>query len=307
MNATLDRFLYQEKLPDSYAHMAQRYFEPVVEALAEQVSKLKQPLMVGINGCQGSGKTTLSHYLEYRLTSAGYRVLSLSLDDFYLSKSARVALSNDVHPLLKTRGVPGTHNVELLKSTLDGLKTGQKGLPIPRFNKAEDDCMPESEWQTTESRQDIVILEGWCWGARHVEAEMLGEAVNDLEAERDKEGIWRRFVNDQLKQYETLYPYMKFWLMLKAPNFDCVFRWRLEQEHKLAASVGSTSSAGGIMSDSEVKTFVQHYQRITEQVLDSLPEEADLVWELDDQRQIHGITARRELAYLSEIWERTMR
>ncbi len=39
----------------------------------------------------------------------------LSIDDYYLSKIERLRISQKVHPLLITRGVPGTHDIKKLK------------------------------------------------------------------------------------------------------------------------------------------------------------------------------------------------
>ena len=68
-----------------------------------------------IAGSQGIGKSTIVKVLKKNLEIYyKKKVLSLSLDDYYLSKKERISLSNTIHPLLLTRGVPGTHDTELL-------------------------------------------------------------------------------------------------------------------------------------------------------------------------------------------------
>src|SRR6185437_8649015 len=71
------------------------------------------PLVLGLCGAQGSGKSILARSLADRFASRGRRVAVLSLDDLYLTKAERSRLAQEVHPLLGTRGVPGTHDVAL--------------------------------------------------------------------------------------------------------------------------------------------------------------------------------------------------
>ena len=44
--------------------------------------------------------------------------LCISLDDYYLTKKQRNYLSKRIHPLLETRGVPGTHATEKITKTI---------------------------------------------------------------------------------------------------------------------------------------------------------------------------------------------
>ena len=158
----------------------------------------------------------------------------MSLDDFYLTGAKRQQLAREVHPLLATRGVPGTHDIAALKQILKQLKTKQIGFTIPRFNKATDEPYPESQWPIIDTPADIILLEGWCWGVKPQTDEQLAAPVNELELKHDTDGLWRHYVNKQLKSYyQPLYKAMDFWLALQAPSFDCVYKWRLEQELSL--------------------------------------------------------------------------
>ena len=57
--------------------------------------------------------------------------------------------------------------------------------------------------------------------------------VNTLETGEDPQGTWRRYVNRQLRLgYPELFSLVDAWIMLKAPSFECVFDWRLEQERR---------------------------------------------------------------------------
>lgn len=277
-------FLERHHLDIAYLEYARRWFAPLGETLAAHPDGAGAPGMVAVNGCQGSGKTTACDYLRAMLEAElGLRVLTLSLDDFYLTRAGRTDLADSVHPLLLTRGVPGTHDMGLLNATLDALLTPSRAqpVPVPRFDKARDDRRESSDWDKVEGKLDLVLLEGWCLGARPQAEEQLVKPVNALEREEDPDGSWRAYVNRALaREFLPLYQRFDSWVMLQAPSFDCVYRWRLEQEHKLA------QAASGAMDDKQVARFIQHYQRLTEYCLATLPPEVDYLYTLDDQRRI---------------------
>ena len=278
-------FLTTHQLPSSYAETAQKWFTPLCEQLLKHQEGATKPFIVGINGSQGSGKSTLTSFIEYYLSSVhGKQVVSLSIDDFYFDQSQRNALAIKVHPLLATRGVPGTHNIPLALDTLRNLDSGSRTL-LPRFDKATDNPFPTEQWPVIASSPDFIILEGWCVGATPQSQSELKPPINHLEEVEDPLGIWRSFVNTELAgDYQTLFAKIDYRIMLKAPSFDCVYQWRLEQEHKLAKKAAKNST--GVMSDEEVANFVQHYQRITEHALCHLPEKCDTVFYLDETRTI---------------------
>ena len=118
-------FLDQHRLGVAYLHYAQCWFEPLAASLLVHrngAGAADRPMLVAVNGSQGSGKSTLCAWLCAHLQAAcGVRAISVSLDDFYLTRAQRQKLAASVHPLLATRGVPGTHDVHLLNSTLDAL------------------------------------------------------------------------------------------------------------------------------------------------------------------------------------------
>ncbi|MEO0436629.1 MAG: hypothetical protein AAF098_06955 [Pseudomonadota bacterium] len=212
----------------------------------------------------------------------------LSLDDFYLTRSERQVLARDVHPLLMTRGVPGTHDVGLLARTLDSLSVaGETGgaATVPRFDKSQDDRIEIECWDSYEVPTDLVLLEGWCLGASGDEPVTLKQPLNDLERDEDSDGRWRSYSDTALKNlYVPLYERFTFWLMLRAPSFEEVLRWRTEQEEKLRESVGNAGA--GLMDDVALKRFVAHYERHTRQCLRDLPQRVDVLLNLDEQRQI---------------------
>lgn len=272
----------------------QEHFRPLAERIALQAEPLNHPLVVGINGCQGSGKSTLAQALAWLLKHE-HQASSciMSLDDFYLTQAERQQLDLDVHPLLAQRGVPGTHDTRMATRLLSLLKDGQCPVDIPRFSKADDERAPADQWQRVSTTPDIVILEGWCLGVGAQNFLDLIEPINDLERQEDRDGIWRHFVNTQLQQhYQPLFKLIDSMTMLKAPSFDCVHRWRVEQEEKLRGSLSADDGRSGLMTSEQIGRFIQHFQRLTEHALETLPETVDCLLELDQQRHITRCTIR---------------
>jgi len=287
-NQYFSDFITQHRLPMSYTLVAQQWFFPLVRSLAQRKRISGGTIIVGISGSQGSGKSTLADLLALLLGNR-YKLntVVISIDDFYYTLQQRETLSRTVHPLMATRGVPGTHDVTLAINTIRGLCT-QGTISIPRFDKSIDDRFPKEKWDQVVSKPDIILFEGWCLGAEPQSQEELLEPVNELEKTEDPDGVWRQYVNQQLRDvYPELFNMIDVWIMLKAPSFECVHQWRLEQENKLRESLaGSTSSADKLMSEQELKHFIQYYQRITEQLLKTLPDKVDYLFELDEKRKI---------------------
>ncbi len=286
MSPAEQQFLQRNRLPDSYLDSANRWFSALLEDFKKPA---KSTFIIGINGTQGSGKSTLADYLCTMLGERGLKCVSLSLDDFYLTRAERETLAANVHPLLKTRGVPGTHDIALALQTIDRLREGSGQTLIPRFDKSTDDRHRDTDCDQVNGAVDIIIFEGWCVGAKPQPQEALAQAVNNLELERDADGRWRNFVNSALgRDYQPLFDTIDKLIMLRAPSFETVFNWRLEQEEKMEARLAENNEAdrSGVMSKAQIAEFIAHYQRITEFSLEEMPARADYLFQLDNQRQI---------------------
>ena len=243
----------------------------------------KGPLVVGICGSQGSGKSTLADALVGRFDHA----VNLSIDDIYHTRAQRAAHARQVHPLLATRGVPGTHDVALGLDVLAALDRGE-AVALPRFDKAADDRCAVNSWPVAPAASKLVIVEGWCVGALPQPDAALLEPVNDLERLEDPDGRWRAFVNTALAGiYQTLFARLDVLILLAAPGFDTVLGWRLQQEADLRAR--SSPGAPGVMDDAQVARFIAHYERITRWVLSEMPARADAVLRLDAARQLIAV------------------
>jgi D-glycerate 3-kinase len=280
---SLDRFIAAHRLPESFRTTAADHFEPLANWLREKTTG-SSPFLLGINGAQGTGKTTLAAYLSLSLDESGERrVAILSIDDFYLTKAERRKLATAVHPLLATRGVPGTHDIPMLRASLARLRklgAGERHR-LPCFDKATDDRVDESSWPAVTGPVDLVILEGWCVGSVAEPEENLDEPVNELEADRDPDGRWRRYVNERLSSdYAELFAELDALVFLQAPGFEAIRRWRVEQEQKLADSAGA--DADGIMNEKQVAAFIRYFERITRHNLEAVRSNADIVLELDE-------------------------
>lgn len=293
-------FIQKHSLTERFFDTANHYYIPLAHKLAQDYQhqlnrQHKSTFFVGINGCQGSGKSTLAEFLaDYLNKQLDLSVVVLSLDDFYLGKLQRQKLAQQYHPLFKTRGVPGTHDVKLLTSVLTKLKNSKRtgeAICLPQFDKAQDNPILMQDWLTITSGVDIVLFEGWCWGIPAENSNELELPINELEAQYDQQGVWRKYVNHTLQyDYQPLYAFMDTWLMLKAPSFDVVFQWRLEQEQKLAIANVNSDSAKGVMTESEVNEFIQFFQRLTVHGLNLLPAKVDILLALGNNREI--ITSR---------------
>lgn len=290
---TLSAFLIKEKLPDSYREQAESCFIPFIETLRPMLGTSGRVPVLGIHGSQGSGKSTLAEFIYWYLhTQGGLTVALLSLDDFYLTLAQRQQLADTTHPLLRTRGVPGTHDIPLALATIEKLRSLRAGqtLNLPRFDKACDDRAPESSWPTLSGPIDLIVFEGWCVGASPQTSAELAVAINDLERLEDLDSRWRQYVNACLaNDYQALFSELDYLLMLCAPSFDCVADWRGEQERKLALRQAAGTMTPGLMDAAGILRFIQHYERLTRHCLDTLPATADCVMTLGTQREILNV------------------
>ena len=283
----MSEFLSRHQLPSGFRRTVEQYYLPLARRLPEK-REGKRQLLLGVNGAQGSGKSTLADFLDVATKSMfDWNVAVLSIDDFYYTLEERKKLAVDVHPLLMTRGVPGTHDTDMLARYLERLQQldGDEHIALPRFDKAADERADESQWPNVKGPIDLVILEGWCVGTMAQPVVDLEQPVNILESEEDSDGTWRNYVNDQLKaSYEPIFAQLDFLIFICAPSFDAILRWRLEQEEKLAGV--SPPGSAGLMNRQQITRFIQFYERLTRANLASLPNSADVLFKLDDTHSI---------------------
>lgn len=301
LEQSINQFIAQERLPDDYAQSIQDYYVPLADKIAVKRGLSNTPIVVGINGAQGTGKSTLSLLLKHLLAEQGLITVVISIDDLYLTRAEREQLAKSVHPLLQTRGVPGTHDLAMGLGLVAALQQASdaSNTAIPRFDKANDDRHDPAQWSYHKGKVDIIILEGWCVGASR--CELSGTPINTLESQYDPDGDWRRYVQNQLNtHYQTLFDNLDMLVMLKAPSMECIIEWRTLQEHKLAQKVStdmeddkgptnkgaSTAPLKGVMNEKELLWFIMHYERLTRIMLNTLPAHADVVFSINEQHNI---------------------
>ena len=276
--AALQALIAEHDLPAAYAQGVETVLTPLAERIARLHRRVGRSVVTGVCGAQGTGKSTLCAFLAELLEHQRLRVAVLSLDDLYLTREARAQLAARVHPLFATRGVPGTHEVELGEHVLDAL--ARPGLVrLPRFDKAADTRAPPDRWAQVQAPVDVVLFEGWCLGARPQPASALNTPVNALEREEDSDGVWRRAVNEALTgPYAHLFARLDALVLIAAPAFEQVFAWRALQERRLATAQGDAPS----MSDDALVRFIRHYERLTRHILAEMPARADAVIAVDE-------------------------
>ena len=77
-------------------------------------------------------------------------------------------------------------------------------------------------------------------------------------------------------------------VFLKAPSFDAILHWRLQQELKLAEK--SHADSAGLMNKDDIMRFVQFYERLTKVNLAILPGKADVVFHLDESHNVASLS-----------------
>ena len=265
------------------------FYIPMSIWIDNKYKKKGKTLFLGLSGSQGSGKTTISGILKIILKKFFKRKIHvISIDDFYKELKVRKKMSYNIHPLFETRGVPGTHDINIIKKFFHFIKKKKfKRYNLPKFDKSIDDRVEKKYWSTVETKPEIVILEGWCVGAKPQKNSLIKKPKNILEKYEDKTLIWRKHINKKLKkEYKYLFNMIDHFIFMKIPDFNVVYKWRLLQETKLKKKSYSNKK---IMSYKEIKRFIMFYERITLQMLKDLSKSASIVMTLKKNQEIKKI------------------
>ena len=296
--ARVNNRLHDLRLSETVLDSLVRLYLPLAMYLYElSESEPNRALVIGFNGAQGSGKSTAVKILRVLLrTLYQQHVCIFSIDDLYLTKRERIILAQDVHPLLVTRGVPGTHDIQLGITLMDELLNAntESRVPVVQFDKARDDRCELPDWEEFYGKPDIILFEGWCVGAVPQPEFALTASVNELEEREDPDLVWRRYVNSKLHDYQRLFGLCDLLVMLKVPSYDKVFEWRALQEQKLADEVKQSMDSRPltIMNDAELRRFIMHYQRLTCWMLEEMPSRVDFLLALDGNHNINTISIK---------------
>jgi D-glycerate 3-kinase len=288
----------QETKADKFKNkerMIKSFLIPLCFWISKKADK-KRPYFVGLAGGQGTGKTTISSLIKIILIKYfKLKVFRISIDDFYKTRKERLSLSNRIHPMLLTRGVPGTHDIKMMLNFFRKVKSKKfKKLKLPTFNKAIDDRFKKKHWYSLNDKPDVIIFEGWCVGAKSEKNNSLKKTINSMEKAKDQKQIWRKYVNQQLKsEYKNLYSQLNCLIYLKAKNFSLLQKWRLKQERKLWLNSKRKSNLK-IMNKEDVINFMQTYQRITQNMFRYMPKYASIILNLNSNHQIKSAVYKRK-------------
>ncbi len=221
------------------------FYLPVLDWCKKQI-RSDRTVLIGVNGPQGSGKTTLCETMVIVSEVVGFRASTLSIDDFYLNHKDQLALARNSmeNPYLQQRGYPGTHDVELGKRILQalaGFKTGGR-LQCPQYDKSafsgRGDRFSESHWKTIDGPLDLFFLEGW----------MLG-----YESNRSCSDPHLKVINSFLEIYASWNLLLESWIQLLPQKINDVVQWRVDSEQKRRQQGQAT------FSDEEVTSYIKKF------------------------------------------------
>lgn len=232
-----------------------RLWLPLSISLVTEKENLGRPLIEGILGGQGTGKTTLAEVIQVILAHWGYNTVSISLDDLYKTYAERQALQEQ-DPRLIWRGPPGTHDITLGIEVLDQLRqnSSHHRVSIPRFDKSAYNGAGDRKGMEQVEGGDIVLFEGWFVGTRPLndtEEKVFDAPPPPIFTEEDKQ--FARDNNERLAQYLPLWQRLDRLMILYPVDYRFSQQWRREAEHKMKASGKSG------MSDEEINRFVEYF------------------------------------------------
>jgi D-glycerate 3-kinase len=212
-----------------------------------RLGSAKRPWVLGVQGPQGCGKSTLASALVDSLADRRTRAVTMSIDDFYLPHAEQAALSlrHPGDPTMLYRGYPGTHDIDLGVRTLDGLGSLRAGdeMLVPVYDKSaykgRCDRVPREAWRRVVGPIDAIVFEGW----------MLGFApLSDGEMDPVL-----RVPNSYLGAYDAWTRRLDALLQLDVASLDTIVRWRVlaERERRAQGQDG--------LSDEEARDYIERF------------------------------------------------
>ncbi len=220
---------------------------PLLSDIQQKQSSQNERSLFGISALPGCGKTCLGKWLEASAKILGISLKVLSLDDFYLP-SNELDLAMKDNPWEVPRGLPGSHSIDLLESSLDNwLSSGS--VNAPQFDKSlRDGSGDRSGWINTQA--DILLLEGWFLGCHPLDI-----SLNQLEKEfvnhpplTSNEKEYRSRVQNQLDKYLPIWQRIDRLWHIKLKDFTSSSHWKVEQETQMLRTRGSALKGEQLLS-----------------------------------------------------------
>ena len=251
-----------------------KFYLPLLQSI-----KNKKNIMIA--GSQGSGKSTLSELISSYLKKYYLKnSVILGLDDFYLSKNSRLKLSKKIHPLFLTRGVPGTHDIETLLNKFHLLTKKVFPVYLPIFDKVKD---TRKKSYKKILKADVIILEGWCVGARPISNYYLSKNFNDLEKLKDPNFIWRKSYNSFLHSYQKLFSKFNFFIYFQYNDWENIIEWKYKQELSLR------NKKKDISLKKYLSKFIQYYEKISRWMHLKSVNDCHLLIKIDNNQEIKQV------------------
>jgi len=283
MQIQINTFIQEQLKHLTNKTFSKKYINQYIVPIIKNINDSKNDKFI-IAGSQGSGKSTLTAVLKLVLEKFyKKKVMLLSIDDYYLSKNKRLKLSKKIHPLLITRGVPGTHNIAALRKDIINFQKKKFPIVAPLFNKLKDDI---SSKKKIIKKAEILLLEGWCCGSTPINREYLFNNINHLESTLDKNKLWRQYYNSQLqKDYKKVFSLFDQQIYIQAPSFTYILKWRYAQEKSNALK----SKNEKFMKKTDLRKFIQHYEKLTKWMIKTMPAKADMLIKIDKNQKIKKV------------------
>ena len=280
MKIDINTFIQKQLKVLTNKNFSKQYISRYIVPIIKKINNSKDNKFI-VTGAQGAGKSTLAKLFKIVIeTIYKKKVMLLSIDDYYLSKEQRLTLSKKIHPLLSTRGVPGTHNIEALKNHLINFQKQNFPIITPTFNKLKDDI---SNKKKIIKNAEVLILEGWCCGSGPISNKYLYKNINSLEKILDKDKIWRKYYNSKLKnEYKNVFYLFDKLIYIESPSFKNILKWRYSQEKNNAFKYNHKN----FMNKKDIERFIQHYEKLTKWMMKNMPAKADMVIKIDNNQKI---------------------
>ena len=283
MQIEINTFIQENLKKLTNKNFSKKYISQFIIPIINKINNSKDNKFM-ISGSQGAGKSTLAKIFKLILENVyKKKVMLLSIDDYYLSKNKRNKLSKNIHPLLITRGVPGTHDIVALKNDIINFQKKKFPISTPIFNKLKDDI---SSKKNIIKNAEILLLEGWCCGSPSINKKYLFQNINRLETIFDKNKKWRQYYNSQLmKDYKKVFSLFDQQIYIQPPSFSYVLKWRYNQEKNNALK----SRNKDFMNKKDLQKFIQHYEKLTKWMMKTMPAKADILIKIDSNQKIKKV------------------
>jgi D-glycerate 3-kinase len=227
---------------------------PLAITLKQAREQNQAPLIQGILGVQGTGKTTLTLILQHLLAVMGYKAVGLSIDDIYKTYGDRQQLVQ-ADPRLRWRGPPGTHDIDLALAAIHHIRSAAAGeaVALPQFDKSLHGGEGDRADPVWVQDVDILLFEGWFLGARPIDPGQFDRAPAPITTEADRQ--FARDMNAQLATYLPLWDALDRLMVLCPADYRLSKQWRKDAEHQMKAR-GKTG-----MDDATIDGFVEYFWR----------------------------------------------